>query len=71
MSVVSSPWLFETPWTGGWHALIETATDRKHQVGKKKSTKFQKVNLNLLDASHCLHSIYIGFTTVYIAFTLF
>ena len=41
----------------------------KDQKKKKKSKNFQKENLSLPYTSNYLHSIYIVFTTIYIAFT--
>ena len=43
-----------------------------HQnIQKKIPESSKKKNLNLLHASNYLHSIYIVFTTTYIAFTLY
>ena len=43
-----------------------------HQnIQKKIPESSKKQNLNLLHASNYLHSIYIVFTTTYLAFTLY
>ena len=39
--------------------------------GKKNSRKFQKAKLNLPHTSNYLYRIYIVFTTIYMAFTLY
>ena len=51
------------------HPWIQPTTDRKYL--KKIPESSMKQNSNLLYTGNYLHSIYIVFTTIYIAFTLY
>ena len=50
------------------HLQIQPTASRKHL--EKHSECFKKQNLSLMH-TNCLHSFYIVFTTIYIAFTLY
>ena len=43
----------------------------KNMQGKKIQENSKKQNMNLLHIGNYLHSVYIVFTTIYIAFTLY
>ena len=51
------------------HPQIQPTKDQKYSE-EKNSRMFQKAKLEFATASNYLHSIYIIFTTIYIAFTL-
>ena len=61
------------PWwlcyVGVPHLQIQQTAEQKY-LGKKKSRKFQKAKFELLWAGKYLHTIYIVFKTIYIAFAL-
>ena len=63
-STVSPPYLWVL------HPQIQTTAGWKYS-GKKIPESSKKQKLNLPRASNYLHSIYIEFTTIYIAFTLY
>ena len=52
------------------HLQIRPTVDQKY-LEKKNSRKFQKAKWNLPHAGNYLHSIYIVFTTIYMAFILY